>query len=144
MLKFAFLANLTSTIFMCGVIWIVQLVHYPLFAKVGSELFREYHGDHNTLISLVVVPAMLIELGASAFFIFDRPESVTSVEAWIGLGLVLLAWGSTFFLSVPAHNLLVGGFDAQAHSTLVQTNWVRTFAWTAHSIVLLLPVYRLL
>ena len=144
MTKIAFLANLFSTIFMCGVIWIVQLVHYPLFAKVGGELFREYHADHNTLISLIVVPAMLIELGASIFFIFDRPAQVTTIEVWVGLGLVLLAWGSTFFLSVPAHTLLASGFEAQAHTALVQTNWIRTFAWTAHSFVLLLPVYRLL
>ena len=143
MLKLAFLANLLSTIFMCGVIWIVQVVHYPLFAKVGDALFREYHADHNTLISLIVVPAMLIELGTLALFIFERPSNITFAEAWIGLALVVVAWGATFLLSVPAHNSLVSGFDAQAHAALVQTNWIRTFAWTAHSILVIWQVYKL-
>ena len=25
-----------ATFFMCGLIWFVQIVHYPLFAQVGS------------------------------------------------------------------------------------------------------------
>lgn len=144
MLKLTFLINLFSTIFMCGVIWIVQVVHYPLFAKVGDQLFREYHADHNVLISLIVVPAMLLELGSSAYFTFHRPDYVSQAEAWLGLGCVSVAWGATFLLSVPAHNSLAAGFDAQAYSALVQTNWIRTFAWSAHAGLVILPVYRLL
>ncbi|MEM8859324.1 MAG: hypothetical protein AAGD96_13435 [Chloroflexota bacterium] len=144
MLKLVFIANLVSTIFMCGVIWIVQVVHYPLFAKVGDALFREYHADHNVLITYIVLPAMLIEIGTAGLLILGRPDNVTSAEAWIGLGLVLLAWGATFFLSVPAHTQLAPGFDAQAHRMLVQTNWLRTFAWSARTALVAWQVYKLL
>ena len=47
------------------------------------------------------------------------------------LGLVLLIWGITAFVSVPAHQRLAQGFDLEAHTRLVQTNWIRTLAWTA-------------
>ena len=141
--KLAFLANLLSTIFMGGLIWTVQVVHYPLFAKVGETMFREYHADHNVLISIIVVPALLIELGTAAFLILSRPENVSTPEAWIGLALVLLAWGATFFLSVPAHNQLVGGFNLDAYNALVQTNWIRTFAWSARSLLVVWQVYKL-
>ena len=142
--KLAFLVSLFSTIFMCGVIWIVQVVHYPLFAKVGGALFREYHADHNVLITYIVLPAMLIEIGTAAIFILDRPGNVTTAEAWVGLGLVLLAWATTFFLSVPAHSQLAPGFNEQAHRMLVQTNWIRTFAWSARSALVAWQVYKLM
>lgn len=144
MLKLVFIANLLSTIFMCGVIWIVQVVHYPLFAKVGEALFREYHTDHNILISYIVLPAMLIEIGTAAIFILNRPGNVTTAEAWVGFGLVLLAWATTFFLSVPAHSQLAFGFNEQAHRMLVQTNWVRTFAWSVRSVLVAWQVYKLM
>jgi hypothetical protein len=32
------------------------------------------------------------------------------------------------------HNALANGFDAQAHARLVDTNWIRTLAWTARGI----------
>lgn len=32
------LANVVSTLFMVGLIWMVQIVHYPLFDDVGQEL----------------------------------------------------------------------------------------------------------
>ena len=143
-MKLLFLANLLATIFMTGVIWIVQVVHYPLFAKVGDELFRSYHVDHNVLITYIVLPAMLIEAGTAAFFILERPSTVTPLEAWIGLILVGVAWGTTFFFSVPQHNILASGFDPQAHRTLVSTNWIRTLAWSARSILIGWQVYKLL
>ena len=50
----------------------------------------------------------------------------------------------TVALSVPAHGVLAGGFDAAAHARLVGTNWLRTAAWTvgAATSLLLLWQYR--
>ena len=106
-------------------------------------MFREYHADHNYLISIIVVPAMLIELGTAGYLILDRPENISSPEAWVGLLLVLLAWGSTFLLSVPAHNQLISGFKMDAYTALVQTNWIRTFAWSARSGLVVWQVFKL-
>ena len=143
-MKLFFLANLLATIFMTGVIWIVQVVHYPLFAKVGPELFRSYHADHNVLITYIVLPAMLIEAGTAAFFVWQRPEFISPAEAWIGLVLVGVAWGTTFFLSVPAHGVLASGFQEQAHRSLVSTNWIRTLAWSVRSLLVAWQVYKLM
>jgi len=138
------LANILATIFMTGVIWIVQIVHYPLFAKVGPELFRSHHADHNALISYIVLPALPIEAATAALLLLNRPSIVTPIEAVVGLLLVALAWGATFFLSVPQHNILASGFDLQAHHTLVNTNWIRTFAWSARSVLIIWQVHKLL
>ena len=55
-----------ATLFMAGVIWIVQVVHYPLFARVGAAGYAAYQGAHVRLITYVVLPAMLVELATAA------------------------------------------------------------------------------
>jgi hypothetical protein len=36
------LVNAASTLFMTGVIWFVQIVHYPLFIRVGPGVLVDY------------------------------------------------------------------------------------------------------
>ena len=37
LVKVIFLAHIAATLFMCGAIWFVQIVHYPLFEQVGTS-----------------------------------------------------------------------------------------------------------
>lgn len=43
-MRTVFLVHLFSTLFMTGVIWFAQAVHYPLLGRVGGEAFVEYVG----------------------------------------------------------------------------------------------------
>jgi hypothetical protein len=52
-----------------------------------------------------------------------------------GLGLTLIIWASTFFVQVPLHDKLAGGFDSDAHRLLVNTNWIRAVAWSLRGII---------
>lgn len=131
------LTNLTATLLMTGVIWIVQVVHYPLFAGVGLEGWSAYEASHQSRITLVVGPLMLVELATAVWLIADRPAGIPAWAVMIGAVLVGVIWASTAFLQVPLHNALGGAFDADAHSRLVATNWVRTVAWSARSGLLL-------
>lgn len=124
------LANLTSTLFMVGVIWFVQVVHYPLFSKVGEAGFVAYEDDHSRLTSYVVGPPMLVEAGTSLLLLVFRPDGVPGWLVWFGFGLVVAIWASTALLQVPRHTALGAGFDVSAHRFLVASNWVRTIAWT--------------
>lgn len=125
------LAHSTSTIAMCAIIWFVQLVHYPLFARVGLREFAEYEAEHVRRITWVVAPLMLIEL-ASAAWLFAADRSVAHIT---GLILVGLIWASTVFLQVPLHSRLSEGFDEAVARRLVRSNWVRTLAWTGRLVL---------
>ena len=57
-----FLMNLLSTWYLVGLIWMVQIVHYKMFDRVGEAEFVQYENDHNRLITPIVMPPMLIEL----------------------------------------------------------------------------------
>lgn len=144
MTNILFLLQFGSTLFMTGVIWIIQVVHYPLFARVGRELFADYEKSHATLISFVVIPPMLAELGLAFLLLFFRPFQIPTWAAGLGFGLVLLIWLATFFLQLPQHAILSTGFDETAHHLLVATNWIRTVAWTARSLLLFWCLLKML
>ena len=61
-MKLILLTQVFATLFMVGLIWFVQIVHYPLYANVGREQFPEYEALHNRMTTWVVGPAMLVEL----------------------------------------------------------------------------------
>ncbi len=122
---------------MTGVIWFVQIVHYPLFSRVGLAEFARYETAHSNLTSFVVVPLMLVELVTASLLVLTRPPNLPPIWLITGFILVLLIWATTFFLSVPQHNKLSSGFDTVAHQTLVATNWIRTAAWSARCLIVL-------
>ena len=139
------LANAVATVFMTGLIWFVQVVHYPLFARVGNDVFPAYSQAHQTLTTLVVGPPMLVEALTAALLVIARPAGTSAARAWTGLALVIVIWLSTAALQVPAHGRLVQGFDADTNALLVSSNWIRTVCWTARTVlvgVLLLQSMR--
>jgi uncharacterized membrane protein len=128
------IANLVSTCYMAGLIWMVQVVHYPLFAKVGREQFESYQTSHQSLTTLVVGPPMLVELITAVLLIWYRPAEVPSWIFYVALALLVVVWASTAFLQVPCHEQLTGGFDTAVHTRLVVSNWIRTISWTARGV----------
>jgi uncharacterized membrane protein SirB2 len=126
-------AQFAASCFLAGLIWTIQVVHYPLMAQVGPERFAEYERLHSMRITPLVGPAMLIELGLTLLLLAHRPTAVAPWMTWTGAALVLVIWLTTFLISVPCHATLSQGFDAIAHARLVDTNWIRTVAWTARA-----------
>jgi hypothetical protein len=138
-----FLINLGATLAMFGVILVIQIVHYPLFSRVGAESFRAYEAAHTELITLVVLPLMTAELITAFLLALQPPRGVPPLAAWIGLALVGVTWLSTAFIQVPLHGRLSAGFDADAHQALVMTNWLRTVAWSLRALLVLWMTWRL-
>ncbi len=131
-----FILNLFSTIFLTGLIWTIQIVHYPLFTFVGKTEFPEYHMHHSFRISWIVIPVMLMEL-VSTILLAWMDQSGSKFWNFLGVFFVIVVWLSTFLLSVPEHSILGNGWNQNSIYRLVATNWVRTIAWTLHSFLLL-------
>ena len=120
----------SATWLMVGIIWFVQIVHYPLFAAVPSQAFQAYQERHVRRTGWVVAPPMLVEVGSALALTLYPSESLDAWLVWGGVALLLVVWGATAVFSVPLHNQLLNGFDARAHRRLLRTNWLRTLAWT--------------
>ncbi len=127
------LANVFATLTMFGVIWVVQLVHYPLFAGVGADGFAAYEAAHQARITWIVLPAMGLELGTAVALLWLRPAAVPAWMVWTGLALVGVVWVSTAVVQVPLHATLSAGFDGDAHARLVVSNWIRTAVWSVRA-----------
>lgn len=123
--------------FMCGIIWFVQVVHYPLMVLVGAEGYTRYQLAHQRLTSLVVGPAMLLEAasGVGLLLIAGVPHAPPRLESIVGVVLLVLVWASTFGVQVPLHERLSRGFDARVHRRLVASNWLRTVLWSARALL---------
>lgn len=119
------------TLFMVGVIWHVQIVHYPLFRGIGEAGFAEYERQHTRRTGYVLAVPMLAELATADALAWRLRGGL----AWSGLGLLMVIWPSTWFWQVPAHRRLEQGFDDATHRRLVGTHWWRTASWTARSLI---------
>ena len=117
---------------MAGIIWFVQVVHYPLFAEVGADTWFIYHADHERRTGWVVAPLMVVELGSAAGIVIIGGHGALAVA---GLVLAASTWVLTFTLAVPLHRRLNVARESATLRRLVNINWLRTAVWTAHGVV---------
>jgi hypothetical protein len=136
------LINLISTWYMVGLIWFVQLVHYPLMAEVHQENFSRYEKLHTQWTTWAVGPPMLIEAFTAVMLLYWTPAKVDLKLALVAMFLVLAIWLLTAICSVPMHARLEQGFDSGAHRWLVNSNWFRTFLWTARGGLVALMAWK--
>jgi hypothetical protein len=126
--------ELLSTLMLTGLIWTIQVVHYPLLARIGPENFQDYERAHCQRITWIVAPLMFLELSSNLAIAY---ASSWSPQVCGRLGLVFIVWFSTALIQVPLHSKLNGGYDIQAIQALVRTNWIRTAAWSLRAILLI-------
>jgi len=125
-----FLVQVLATAMMTGIIWFVQIVHYPLFSKIPPQGFVSYELLNTTATGLLVGPIMLVEISTAFLLLILRSPVAFQLVYLLALGCLILVWLSTFFLQVPLHSLLSSRPDTEAMRSLVLTNWIRTLFWT--------------
>ena len=142
--KWTLLLQVSATLAMVGLIWFVQIVHYPLLAKVGRDAFRRYELDHQRLTTWVVAPLMLTEAITAAILVWSHPVGVSSTLLWAGFGLLISIWAMTYLVQVPQHASLVLAYDVGLHRRLVLGNWYRTLAWSLRGVLVIMILGQLL
>jgi len=130
------LTNLTIALFLSGLIWTIQIVHYPLLLTINENKFANYMKAHQRKITPLVAPLMLAELFFSSWYLCENLWEYTlfSIVQWL---LVFLIWVSTFLVQVPLHGKLINSFDQKACQKLIKTNWIRTICWSLRTFLLL-------
>lgn len=121
---------------MGGLIWFVQVVHYPLFGEVAATDGRAYADAHRRRTSWVVIPPMLVEGLTAGILAVRPPPGIPPAVAWAGFALVLALWWSTGAVQMPLHARLGReGHVPDAVAALVRSNWVRTILWSARAVL---------
>jgi uncharacterized membrane protein len=127
--------NALASAVMTGLIWFVQIVHYPLLAVTPPERTVEVAVEHQRRTSLVVAMPMALEGITTLALLADAPTRIGVVWPWIGATLLAVSLGSTILLSVPLHARMARGHAPDTGPRLVRTNWPRTVAWTLRAIL---------
>lgn len=124
--------HLACCFYLTGVIWVIQLTHYPAFSVISESDFVRFHARHTAVMGGIVGPAMILEL-LSALVLARQLHM-----GWLlNLSAVAVIWIVTFALSVPSHSKLSRGRDLDEIDKLVRDNWTRTILWTVRAAVLL-------
>jgi hypothetical protein len=124
------LLHAAATWAMVGLIWTMQVVHYPLLAGLDSATYPRWQREHMARIARLVGPLMVVEAVTAGLLLV--PGLTPAPQAWAlsGLCLLALAWLSTALIQAPLHGRLAGGFAPALHRRLIRTNWLRTALWT--------------
>lgn len=138
---YLFMIHLVSTSFMVGVIWIVQLVHYPTFLFIDEQKSHDFQKFHMSRISYIVMPAMTTEL-FSGIYIYTYLNMVIDSNLFLlALTILIINWIITALVFVKMHNKLLINYKIEIISLLVKWNWLRTLLWSVRLILLLRVAY---
>ena len=120
-----------------GVIWIVQLVHYPSFHFIEETNFKEFEQAHIYRTSILLGPLMILEFMTGATLLVGS-FYLPSYILWINFIFIILIWSITWLWSIPLHNKLNKGKCRKLIDKLITSNWPRTILWTGKSCILLI------
>ncbi len=137
-MSFIFLFNLVLSFVAVGLIWTIQLVHYPSMRYISKDKFSAYHNFHSIRISILAMPLMFGELVTSIMLWYQNFNNAIQTVFLVNLIIVVLIWLSTFLIQVPLHNALSKDKNTEKLSKLIFTNWIRTILWTSRSILMIL------
>ncbi|MFY0608442.1 MAG: hypothetical protein JXR10_17110 [Cyclobacteriaceae bacterium] len=130
LLAFAFAA------FNTGLIWMVQVVHYPGFLHLNHKGYEEYQNFHMRSISFIVGPSMLLELTASSLLFPYFDQLTHPITYSLSFGMLLLIFANTAFWAAPTHSKMLAGFNNKLINRLIKINWWRTVLWSARALIL--------
>ena len=137
--NFVLLGHLIFTSIMTGVIWVIQIVHYPSFHFIEKELYTAFQKFHMNKISIIVIPIMLAELITGMMLFLDK--SSKNPFLIISFVILVLIWLITGVFFSKAHKELMTGYQELVVNQLVVMNWIRTLLWTLRLLLLTYFVY---
>ena len=119
---------------MVGVIWVIQLVHYPSFRFTDKEKYVSFQIFHMRNISFIVMPVMILEFLSGLVLVLynNNHESLLMVSFF----LLLIIWLVTALFFAQIHQKLSKGYDETLVTKLVSLNWIRTLLWTVRSFII--------
>jgi hypothetical protein len=131
-----------ATLFMTGLVWFVQVAHYPLLALIAPAAFAAYERANIARTAAIAGPVMVLEAATALLLLEHRPAVVRKGEAWLGAALLALIWSATALLLLPTHLALTQGFDEELLRQLTLSNWLRVLGWSARAVLVLRVLQR--
>lgn len=139
-----FLTHVVLTLCMFGIMWFVQLIHYPLLSRIEEKNFRVCEQWYVRSMIYVISPLMVLELITGLWLLWAIPARVALWVVRLNALLLVVLWASSLCVQLPMHWKLAKGFSTRVYRCLVQTNWIRTLTWSVRACLLVGVLYWLL
>jgi hypothetical protein len=127
--------HLLATAILTGAIWVIQLIHYPVFNYIDKNCFKLFMKFHVRGILIFVLPFMLIEMISGTYLFIIGHNSILFL---FSLVILYLIWISTVLIFSNYHKKLQHDKDNDIINKLVKYNWLRTIGWTVRLILICL------
>ena len=126
--------------FMTGLIWVIQIIHYPSFKFLDRDRFSEFEKFHLKRLAYLGGPVMVFELcsGVALFYFW---KNVYFFPMLINIVLLAIIWLVTLFFTRPYEVKLLKRFDIKLLHKLIMINWIRTILWSIRCLSLGLFVF---
>lgn len=126
------IAHLAVTWMLVGLIWVMQLLVYPQFRKVGEDEFIRYHFAHCLRVGLIIAPLLAIETLTAICLLYQGHRERAFVTSVV---LIPVIWLITAVIYAPLHTRLMLGRHPETLRRLILANWLRTILWTVRGIL---------
>ena len=119
---------------MSGVIWVVQLVHYPSFLYTDKNKYKLFQEFHMSRIGFIVGPLMAVELITGAMLLIIL--KLSNIYYFASMLLLIGIWFLTAIVFTRIHGKLLNGYSEKLIHDLIRFNWSRTIMWTTRLVLL--------
>jgi hypothetical protein len=118
-------------------IWLVQLIIYPVFEYMNPKELKNWHRIYVPRITIIVAPLMILQL---IFYLSDFEfGAIAVIQSFALVGI----WLNTFLQAVPLHSRIFTSEGDQikpALQKLLRVNWIRTVLWSILWLMHFLPL----
>ncbi|MBD0745899.1 hypothetical protein [Streptomyces sp. CBMA152] len=127
------LAQTLAVLYTTGFVWTLQLMDYPMVARLRAGAAESYMAAHNQMFWRVLAPGLLVAALTSVLFVVARTPAVPLWAALLSVVLLVLILVLSGAVATPDRIALAERFSPSVHAHLLRVSWVRTSAFTAWS-----------
>ncbi|MFE1310655.1 hypothetical protein [Streptomyces sp. NPDC058755] len=127
------LAQTLAVLYTTGFVWTLQLMDYPMVARLREGASESYMAAHNQMFWRVLAPGLLVAGVTSVLLVVARGPAVPLWAALLCVALLVLIMVLSGAVATPDRVALAQHFSASVHAHLLRVSWVRTAAFSAWS-----------
>lgn len=137
------LAQTLAVLYTTGFVWTLQLMDYPMVARLREGASESYMAAHNQMFWRVLAPGLLVAGLTSVALLVARGAAVPLWAAVLSVLLLAAIMALSGAVATPDRVALARHFSAPVHAHLLRVSWVRTTAFSAWSALDAWLVWRL-
>lgn len=139
------LLALGVSLYLAGVHWTFQLIHFPLFKRVGVNMFQDYQSSHLRRAIYAVHAPGFIAVGLGLLMLLFRPWGLKPAFIYVFIAAEIVVSITNVVIFRPIQKgMSRQGYNGKMITDLNRLHWIRTVFSSVAALVLLYVVSEML